>query len=122
MKRVAIIGASRDRAKFGNKALRAYIRQGFEVFPIHPQEPEVEGLPAFRSVLEVPGPIDRAALYVPAEVGVTLLSELAQKGVGELFLNPGTESTELVAGAQRLGLPLRRGCAIRDIGEDPGSL
>ena len=36
MKTVAIIGASSNRAKYGNKALRAYERQGYRVIPINP--------------------------------------------------------------------------------------
>ena len=63
---VAVIGASRNRDKFGNKAVRAFAKRGYTVIPIHPREREVEGLQAYRSVLDVPGPIDLATLYVPA--------------------------------------------------------
>ena len=66
---VAVIGASRDRHKFGNRAVRAFRQQGYTVVPINPHEADVEGLKAFASVLDVPGPIDMASLYVPPEVG-----------------------------------------------------
>ena len=119
MASVAIIGASNVRQKFGNRALRAYLRQGWTVFAVNPSEPVVEGQPAYRSVLDIPGKLDRAALYVPPNVGIKLLGELAQKGVGELFVNPGTESPELLAEAERLGLNVIEACAIIDIGEAP---
>ena len=121
MKTVAIIGASNDRSKYGNKAVRAYARMGYTVFPVNPRESEVEGLPAYPSILDVPGSVDRAALYVPPSVGLALVEEVAQKGVGELFLNPGSESPELIARAQELGIPTVEGCAILDIGERPSS-
>ena len=54
MKTVAIIGASIDRSKFGNIAVRAFGRQGFTVYPVNPKESQVEGLPAFKSIAEVP--------------------------------------------------------------------
>ena len=66
---VAVIGASSNRNKFGNRALRAYQQQGYTVVPINPHEAEVEGLKAYASVLDVPGPIDMASFYVPPEVG-----------------------------------------------------
>ena len=66
---VAVIGASNDRQKFGNKAVRAFRHQGYDVIPINPHESAVEGLKAYRSVLDVPGPIDIATFYVPPEIG-----------------------------------------------------
>src|SRR5689334_3638201 len=68
MKTVAVIGASSNREKFGNKALRAFAQRGYTVIPINPTETEVEGVRAFRSVLDVPGGIDLATLYVPPPV------------------------------------------------------
>jgi hypothetical protein len=44
VKSVAILGASADRSKYGNKAVRAYQQQGYTVFPINPKESEIEGL------------------------------------------------------------------------------
>jgi len=65
---VAVIGASNDRSKFGNRAVRAYRLQGHTVIPINPHEREVEGLKAYKSVLDVPGTIDMASFYVPPDV------------------------------------------------------
>jgi predicted CoA-binding protein len=57
---VAVIGASNDRHKFGNRAVRAYQQQGYTVIPINPHETTVEGLKP-PSVLDVPGPVDMAS-------------------------------------------------------------
>lgn len=119
MPTVAVVGASNNPAKYGNKAVRAYRRQGWTVYPVNPTEPTVEGLPTFPTVDAIPGTVDRAALYVPPHVGVRLLDGIARKGVPELFVNPGAESDELISTAEALGLNTIQACAIVDIGERP---
>ena len=79
---VAVVGASSDRRKFGNRALRAFRQQGYTVVPINPHETEVEGVRAYASVLDVPGAIDMASFYVPPEIGVQVIDEIARKGIG----------------------------------------
>ena len=61
-KTVAVVGASSSRSKFGNKALRAFAAQGYRVLPINPNEPQVEGLTAYASVLAVAEPIDNVSV------------------------------------------------------------
>lgn len=118
-KTVAIIGASSNRDKFGNKALRAFEHQGYRVIPINPTEPEVEGHKTYASVLDVPGEIDMATVYVPARVGVAVMDDLAKKGVGEVWLNPGADGPLVVERARALGLKTIRACSIIAIGENP---
>jgi predicted CoA-binding protein len=120
-KTVAIIGASSDRSRYANKAVRAFVRQGYTVIPIHPKETEVEGLKAYRSVLDVPVAIDMASLYVAPAVGVRIIEEIARKGITQLWVNPGAESPELVEKARGLGLDPIVACSILGIGESPAS-
>ena len=119
MKTVAIIGASNNRTKFGNKAVRAFLRQGYTVFPVNPKETEVEGLPAFRSVGDVPVRPDKISVYLPPPLVEQILPEIAARGCDELWLNPGTESEEIVAQAQQLGLNVIQACSILGIGDSP---
>ncbi len=117
---IAIIGASTDRRKFGNRAVRAYARRGYQVYPIHPTAESIEGHQVYRSILEVPvEQLDRVSFYVPPEVGLRLIEEVAHKPVREVWLNPGADSPELIAKARALGLPVVVGCSIISIGEDP---
>jgi len=117
---VAIIGASDDRSKYGNKAVRSYRDQGWEVFPIHPTLTEVEGMPAFPDLDAVPVPqLDRVSFYVPPRIGLTLIDAVARKPTGEVWLNPGSESPELVARAEALGLNVIQACSILGIGQEP---
>ncbi len=118
---VAVIGASSDRRKFGNKALRAFRDHGDTVIPINPKEPEVEGERSYRSVLDVPGPIDMATMYVAPVVGVKILEEIAKKGIIEVWLNPGADSPEVVERARALGLNPIVACSIVAIGKSPSA-
>jgi predicted CoA-binding protein len=119
---VAVIGASSDRQKFGNRAVRAYLQQGYTVVPINPHEAEVEGIKAYRSVLDVPGPIDMASFYVHPDIGERVIEEVAQKHIAEVWLNPGAESDALIARARALSIQPIVACSIVAIGKDPYSL
>jgi len=119
MKTVAIIGASNNRTKFGNKAVRAFLRQGYTVFPVNLKDTEVEGLPAFRSVREVPVRPEKVSVYLPPPLVLQVLPEIAARGCDELWLNPGTESEEVLAQAQRLGLNVIQACSILGVGDSP---
>ena len=116
---IAIIGASNNRQKFGNKAVRAFISQGYRVYPVNPHETEVEGLPAFASIGKVPVRPQKVSLYVPPEVVLQLLDDIAAKGCDELWLNPGTESEEVLNKAEQLGLNVIQACSILGVGVSP---
>jgi predicted CoA-binding protein len=119
MKTVAVVGASNDRHKFGNKALRAFHAEGYTVIPINTHEREVEGMAAYASVLEVPGPIDMATVYVQPDVAFRLLDEFERKQIPEIWINPGAESDELLTEARRRKLNVVAACSIIGIGRSP---
>jgi predicted CoA-binding protein len=119
VKTVAVVGASNDRAKFGNKALRAYLAEGHTVIPINPHETTIEGLRVYRSVLDVPGAIDMATVYVQPDVALRLLEELERKQIPEIWVNPGAESDALFAEAARRKLNVIAACSIIGIGRSP---
>jgi predicted CoA-binding protein len=120
---VAIIGASSNRTKFGNKAVRAYARQGWAVYPVHPHADMIEGHRAFRSLRDIPlTTIDRVTIYLPPAVGLQVIEQIAAKPGREVWLNPGAESPALVQRARDLGLNVVLGCSIVAIGVDPHAL
>jgi predicted CoA-binding protein len=116
---VAVIGASSNRSKFGNRAVRAFRQQGYTVVPINPREAEVEGLKAYGSVMDVPDAIDMASFYVPPEIGIQVIEEIARKGIPEVWLNPGAESDALIARAKALNIQPIVACSVVAIGENP---
>lgn len=119
---VAVIGASNNPKKYSNKAVKAYMLVGYKVYPVNPKEEYVEGLKAYKSILDIEDKIDRATLYVPPQVGIKVIEEIAKKGVDELYINPGAESEELVKRAQELGLKPILACSILAVGMNPNEV
>ena len=110
-----ILGASADRNKFGNKSVRAHAHAGYEVYPVNPKSEEIEGLTAYKSIADV----DRVSVYLPPAIGMQMIEEIAALTVGEVWFNPGSESPELLAHAQALGLNVVQACSIVDLGLSP---
>lgn len=117
--RVAVIGASSHREKFGNKALRSHEAMGHEAIPVNPNEGEVEGRKSYASVKDIPGDVDRVLLYVPPRVGLTVLEDIAEKGIRDVYVNPGAGSPELLDRGRELRLNMIEACAILAIGDSP---
>lgn len=122
MKTVAVIGASNHRDKWGNKAVRAFRQQGWIVYPVHPTETEVEGLKVWAGIQEVPVRPHTISVYVAPPRLLKMLPAIAARGCDELYLNPGTESAEVLAECKRLGLNVIQACSIIAVGGAPGTL
>lgn len=117
--RIAVLGASTDPSKFGNKCVRAYLSAGWEVLPVNPGAVEVEGQRAYASLAEVPGELERISVYLPPPVTREALPAIASKGAREVWLNPGAATPEVAAEARAIGIPVVEGCSIVDIGLSP---
>ena len=122
MPSVAVVGASNDRSKWGNKSVRAFQQRGYTVYPVNPSENEVEGLTAYKSISDLPERPNSVTVYVRPQVLLGLLPAIAEKGCDELWLNPGTESDAVLELAERLKLNAIQACSIIGIGVSPGSL
>ena len=116
---VAVLGASQDRRKFGNKAVRAYQECGMTVLPVNPRETTIEGLTAYPNLDAIDGPLDYVSVYLPPAVGMQLLAAIAKKRPREVWLNPGSESDVLLDAAADLHLRTVVGCSIVALGRSP---
>jgi uncharacterized protein len=124
MPTVAILGASSDHTKFGNKAVRAFLAKGYTVYPVNPKGGEVEGLPVRQSLADIAPDVklDKISVYLPPAVGLKMLPQIVTRGCKELWLNPGSESDELVAEAEKQGLNVIQACSIVAVGVSPHDL
>lgn len=126
MKTIAVLGASASRHKFGNKCVRAYRDAGYQVYPVNPSERVIEGLPVFRTLADVPAPLERISVYLPPPQTLSLLPAIARAATSgsaagtEVWFNPGSADNAVLAEARRLGIAARPGCSIVDIGRRPG--
>jgi predicted CoA-binding protein len=114
-----VLGASADRNKYSNKAVRAYVEQGWDVYPVNPKGGKIEGLKVYTSIEEIPAAIDRVTMYLPPAVAVKVLPGIAAAKPKEFFVNPGAESDELVEKAKKLGLDPILACSILELGVRP---
>lgn len=116
---IAVVGASGDRRKFGNKCVRAYLRAGYRVFPVNLHEIEIEGLKVYRKIEEVPADLDRISVYLPPDRTEALIPELMQRREAQVWFNPGCAEGRVIDEARAAGLDVRQGCSIVDIGLSP---
>jgi predicted CoA-binding protein len=120
---VAVVGASANPRKFGNKAVRAFRNAGYDVYPVNLKGGQIEGLTTYPSLADVPlERLDSVSIYLPPATVLEVLDQVAAKDVGEVWLNPGTATREVVAKAEALGLNAIQACSILGVGERPDRL
>ena len=119
MKTIAVVGASGDRRKFGNKCVRAYLHAGYRVFPVNPNEGEIEGLATYGRLTDVPEELERISVYLPPATTFAVLPDIAEKGAREVWFNPGAADARVLEEARRREIPVRNGCSIVDLGLSP---
>lgn len=100
----AIVGASNDRSKFGNRIYRDMRSAGYTVYPVNPNETEVEGDTAYATIGDLPEKPAVIDVVVPSWVGQRVAQDAAAAGVKLFWLQPGAESRELIEKAEALGL------------------
>ena len=100
----AVVGASNDRNKFGNKVLRAYLQQGRRVFPVNPAETIVEGLSSYPNLASLPELVHGVSIVTPPQVTEEILKQAAAGGIGHVWIQPGAEPNDWQALADQLGL------------------
>lgn len=109
----AVVGASNNREKFGNRIFRDLRAAGYKVYPVNPNEEEVEGDRAYASVADLPEKPAVVDVVVPSWVGQKVARETAEAGIPYFWLQPGAESDELIANAEELGLKvIHNACAM----------
>jgi len=107
----AVVGASANREKYGNKVLRAYLKSGRAVFPVHPSASEIEGLTAYPTLASLPVSVHGISIITPPEITERIVEEAGQLGIVHLWMQPGAQNERSVAIAQRLGMNLIAGNA-----------
>jgi len=105
----AVVGASRDRAKYGNKVLRAYQQHGRPVFPVNPHASEVENVPAYASLAALPETVHGISVITPPDVTELIVEQAGKLGIQHIWMQPGSESDVAVSRAEELGMNLIAG-------------
>ena len=108
-KRFAVVGASQDRTKYGNKVLRTYQQNNLTVFPVNPRADRIETLQAYPDLTSVPATIDGISVITPPAVTEQVVKEAIELGIAHLWIQPGAESQQAVASAESAGMTVISG-------------
>jgi len=110
----AVVGASRDRSKYGNKVLRAYLHAGRKVFPVNPSADEVEGVRSYPDLSSLPERVHSVSIVTPPEVTEAVVDEAVRLGIRNVWMQPGAESDEAIRRAEEAGMNVIAGgpCAL----------
>ena len=100
----AVVGASKDRDKYGNKVLRCYLQHDLKAYPVNPGESEIEGQKTYPSLAALPEPVQRVSIITPPEVTEDIVEQAARARVQHLWMQPGAESPKAVERAESLGM------------------
>jgi predicted CoA-binding protein len=102
-KRFAVVGASKDRSKYGNKVLRAYLQNNRDAVPVNPGQDEIEGLKAYRDLASVPDEVDGVSIITPPAATEKVVEQAIARGIKHIWMQPGAESAAAIESAERAG-------------------
>ena len=104
---IAIIGVSADKNRMSNKAVRAYKKYKYKVYPVNPTYNTIEGLKSYRRLEDIKEALDIISVYVNPDLGLQLALDIISKNPGKVILNPGSESDNLVKKLRSAGLTVQ---------------
>lgn len=99
-----VVGASKNRDKYGNKVLRCYQQNGKQVVPVNPKEQEIEGIACVRSVAELPPEVKSISVITPPALTLELVPVAIAHGIENIWMQPGAEHPEAVALCKERGV------------------
>lgn len=108
-KSFAVVGASTDRQKFGNKVLRCYMDNGYTVYPINPKATKVGGLVAYKSLSALPATVHGISIVTPPAITEQVVEEAASLGIAHIWMQPGAQSAAAIEQCTANGISLIAG-------------
>jgi predicted CoA-binding protein len=114
----AVVGASIDRSKYGNKVLRVYQQNDRPVYPVNPKADEIEGLKAYPDLASLPEKPHGVSFITPPKVTREIVKQAAELGIKNLWMQPGAEYDGVVEDGEKLGINVIAGdaCALVVLG------
>lgn len=103
-KKFAVVGASADRSKYGNKVLRCYQMNGREVVPVNPKEKVIEGIGCVASVSQLADDVGSLSVITPPQVTEQVVEQAIARGIKNIWMQPGAESRIAVARCKENGI------------------
>ena len=99
-----VVGASGNRHKFGNKVLRCFLQHDKNAIPVNPNETEIEGIPCAATINDLPPEVVSISMITPPAVTAQLVPLALDKGIRNIWMQPGAEHHEAVALCRERGI------------------
>ena len=117
----AVVGASNDRAKYGNRIYLRLKHAGYRVYPVNRREHLIEGDSAYASLLDLPEPPAVVNMVVPPHEAPSIVQQAKVAGAQAIWFQPGAESAEAVHWARDHGLDVVESCILVQLALRPPS-
>ncbi len=111
-KRFAVVGSFSNESKFAYQIFRYLTGRGYDVFPVNPKLPEVDGKVCYKTVSEIPSDIDVVNIVTPPAVTENILKECLGKGIKRAWLQPGAESAVAIKFCDDHGIAVIYGACV----------
>ncbi|MBN1968637.1 MAG: CoA-binding protein [Candidatus Delongbacteria bacterium] len=92
--KIAVIGASNDRFKYGNIIVRDLISCGHDVYPVNPHESLIENLKCYKTISDLPEGINLLNFVVPPKITLQVVKNAVELGYKFFWFQPGSENPE----------------------------
>lgn len=109
---VAVLGASPKKERYSNKAMTMLRQHGHRVIPINPGHAEIDGLPVFARLTDVPQQVDTVTVYVGLDHIGPLIPDIVKAKPRRVIMNPGTESDDLIRALDQARIPHLEACTL----------
>lgn len=116
----AVVGVSNNREKYGNKVLRVYLQKHKKVYPVHPKEKEIEGLPCIDEIKNLPDEVKSLSVITPPPITERIVEQAIAKGIKNIWMQPGAESEAAISACEHNGINViaKGPCILRTLGFD----
>lgn len=94
--KIALVGATNDKRKYGNIIFHNLLEKGYVVYPVNPRAKAVDGHASYPDLKSLPEKPDIVNFVLPAKLGIKILKEAIDLGFDNFWFQPGAESPEIV--------------------------
>jgi len=108
----AVVGATENSEKYGNKIFRKLLSRGYKVYPVNPKYDTIEGVPCYKDLSSLPEKPDVIDMVVSPAKGRPVLEEAARLGIRNIWFQPGTYDDDLLEFAKSKGLTYVLACVL----------
>ena len=108
----AILGASNKHDRYSYKAFKALSEAGWEVLPIHPSIPSIEGNRVYRSLKDLTTKPHTVTVYVNPSILEPIIDDLIELNPARVIFNPGTESAMAKERLKNSGIEALEACTL----------